>query len=171
MATTLEALVGRLGDDTLVALDPNCRPTMIDGPRRLPRAAAAACSPAPTCVKASEDDLAWLDPGARPGRRGPRLLAAGRAVALVTLGGEGALVVTADDVRRGPRAARSRSSTRSAPATRSWAPSSPTGAPRAGPRRTSRRLDEVERGRAFACRVAAITCSRAGADPPRLAEL
>ena len=26
MATTLEALVARMGDETLVALDPNCRP-------------------------------------------------------------------------------------------------------------------------------------------------
>ena len=33
------------------------------------------------------------------------------------------------------------------------------------------RLDAVEQAATFACRVAAMTCSRAGADPPRLAEL
>jgi fructokinase len=33
------------------------------------------------------------------------------------------------------------------------------------------RLDELERAAAFACRVAALTCARAGADPPRAGEL
>jgi fructokinase len=33
------------------------------------------------------------------------------------------------------------------------------------------RLDELVQATTFACRVAEITCSRAGADPPRLAEL
>ena len=33
------------------------------------------------------------------------------------------------------------------------------------------RLDELERAATLACRVAAITCTRAGADPPRLAEV
>src|SRR3954467_10185996 len=62
MATTLEALVERLPAETLVALDPNCRPTVIDVPAafrgRLQRLLART-----DVVKASEEDLAWLDPG------------------------------------------------------------------------------------------------------------
>jgi fructokinase len=33
------------------------------------------------------------------------------------------------------------------------------------------RLDAVQRAATLACRVAALTCARASADPPRLAEL
>ena len=71
MATTLEAVVGRVGDETLVALDPNCRPSVIDDPAayraRLDRLLART-----DVVKASEDDLAWLDPGRRHRRRRAR---------------------------------------------------------------------------------------------------
>ena len=52
----------RLPDDTLVALDPNCRPTHDRRPRRLPRAARTAAARTDV-MKVSEEDLAWLDPG------------------------------------------------------------------------------------------------------------
>jgi fructokinase len=169
MATTLEALVERLPAETLVALDPNCRPTVIDDPAafrgRLQRLLART-----DVVKASEEDLAWLDPGTAPADAARALLAREGAVALVTLGGEGALVVTADGAVEV-----------SAPPVQVvdtiGAGDAFMGAYLATWRRRNlrradlRRMDEVAEAATFACRVAAITCSRAGADPPRLAEL
>ena len=98
------------------------------------------------------------------------LLAGEHAVALVTLGAAGALVVTASEVVEVR-----------APATEvvdtigagdafmgsflaNW---HARGLGREG----LAQLDQVAETVAFACRVAAITCSRAGAEPPRLAEL
>jgi fructokinase len=169
MATTLEALVSRMGDDTLVALDPNCRPTMIDDPAafrgRLERLLART-----DVLKASVEDLEWISPGADPVTAARSLLAQDDAVALVTLGPGGALAITAGeaievlspqvdvvdtigagDAFMGAFLAHWRS--------------------RGLGRRDLHRLDEVEQAATLACRVAAITCSRAGADPPRLAEL
>jgi fructokinase len=169
MATTLEALVRRLDDDALVALDPNCRPSTIDDPAayrgRLERLLRRT-----DVVKASEDDLAWLYPGTPVVEAARALLAHDGAVALVTLGGEGALVATRTDVFEvaAPRVdvvdtigagdsfmggflARWRS--------------------RGLGRADVTRRDEVTDAARFACRVAAITCSRAGADPPRRSEL
>jgi fructokinase len=169
MASTLEALVARVGDETLVALDPNCRPTTIADPAafrgRLARLAART-----DVMKASDDDLAWIDPDADPVTAARGLLAQEHAVALVTLGDEGALVITeheeievrapkvevvdtigAGDAFMGAFLAH-------------WCG-------RGLGRADLNRLDEVEQATQFACRVAAITCARAGADPPRLTEL
>jgi fructokinase len=50
-------------DDALVALDPNCRPSLIDDPAafraRLTRLVARA-----DVIKASKEDLDWIDPAA-----------------------------------------------------------------------------------------------------------
>ncbi|MGH2919673.1 MAG: carbohydrate kinase family protein [Solirubrobacteraceae bacterium] len=94
LATALEAVVARLAERTLVAVDPNCRPSTIADPvayrERLRRVLERA-----DLVKVSVDDLAWLDPG-RPAVEAARaLLAAGPAVVLLTCGAEGATVVTA----------------------------------------------------------------------------
>jgi len=169
LASTLEALVTTLADDVLVALDPNCRPSMIDDPAafrgRLGRLLART-----DVLKASEEDLAWIDPDADPVSAARALLAREGGVALVTLGGRGALAVTARDTVavRAPEVdvvdtigagdafmgafiARWRE--------------------RGLGRSDLQRLGELEQAAELACRVAAITCSRAGADPPRLAEL
>ena len=169
MATTLEALVTGIGDDTLVALDPNCRPSMIEDAAAF-RGRLARLLVRTDVLKASEDDLAWIEPDMHPVTAARRLLGHDGAVALVTLGGDGALAVTQDaeiavrapavdvvdtigagDAFMGAFLAHWRS--------------------RGLSRSDLHRLDELEQAAAFACRVAAITCSRAGADPPRLAEL
>ena len=169
IATTLEAVVASLGDGTLVALDPNCRPTVIEDAAayrgRLRRLLART-----DVVKASEDDLAWLDPDAAPVEAARALLAVDGAVALVTLGGEGAHVGGGDDEREvaSPRVD----------------VVDTIGAGDAFGGGFLARWSELGLGRddlddggsirdavAFAIRIASITCQRPGADPPWDAEL
>jgi fructokinase len=169
MASTLEALVARMDDDTLVALDPNCRPTTIADPAafrgRLSRLLAHT-----DVMKASEDDLEWIAPGTDPITAARALLARDGAVALVTLGGDGALVITADETIEVRAPAVDVIDTIGAGDAfmgaflADWRS-------RGFGRAELRQLDKVQRAATFACRVAAITCARAGADPPRLAEL
>jgi fructokinase len=169
LATTLETLVARAGADTLVALDPNCRPTTIADPAayrgRLDRLLLRT-----DIMKASEEDLHWLDPDTPPVDVARALIAPGHGTALLTLGGEGALVVTADDTIEVAAPAVDVVDTIGAGdafmgAFLAWWRSRGLG--RAELADTPRVADAA----AFACRVAAITCSRAGADPPRLSEL
>lgn len=169
MATTLEAVVGRLGDETLVALDPNCRPSMIDDPAAY-RARLARLLARTDVVKASGDDLAWLDPGADTVSAARGLIGHDGAVALVTLGADGALVVTADEVRElGSPAVEVVDTIGAGDAfmggfLASWRRDGLS-------REHVRDVEQVASAAAFACEVAAITCSRAGADPPRLEDL
>jgi fructokinase len=169
MATTLEALVARMGQDTLVALDPNCRPTTIADPAAY-RGRLARLLRRTDVIKASEEDLAWLDPGAEPVAAARALLVEEGAVALVTLGGDGALVVTRGDVVEVPAPAVEVVDTIGAGDAFMGSFLAHWRARGLG-RHDLGRVDDVAEAAGFACRVAAITCSRAGADPPRLAEL
>jgi fructokinase len=169
IATTLETIVTRLDRDTLIALDPNCRPATIRNPAayrgRLDRLLRTT-----DVVKASDDDLAWLRPGASPVEAARALLSGNASVALVTLGRRGALVVTPEDVVevQAPRVQ---------VVDTIGAGDAFMGAFLAHwhlhglGRADLSRTDEVAEATRFACRVAAITCSRAGADPPRRSEL
>lgn len=169
MATTLEALVGRVGHETLVALDPNCRPSMIDDPAAY-RARLARLLARTDVVKASGDDLEWLDPGADTVAAARGLIGHDGAVALVTLGADGALVVSRDEVRELPSPAVEVVDTIGAGDAfmggflACWR--------RNGLGRADvRDVEQVASAAAFACEVAALTCARAGADPPRLQDL
>jgi fructokinase len=168
MATTLETLAGRVGDETLVALDPNCRPSIIDDPAAY-RARLARLIERTDVVKASEDDLAWLAPelDVVDAARG---LLGDRSVALVTLGARGALVVTRDEVRELGSPEVDVVDTIGAGDAFMGGFLAEWRARGLG-RADVERIDEVERAAAFAARVAAIACSRAGADPPRREEL
>ncbi|MGI8622480.1 MAG: PfkB family carbohydrate kinase [Solirubrobacteraceae bacterium] len=93
LATVVEDLVTGASLDALVVIDPNCRPDLIPDRRayreRLDRVLARA-----DLVKASVEDLAFLEPDARPAEAARRL----GAPAIVTAGAEGALAVTHTDV-------------------------------------------------------------------------
>jgi fructokinase len=169
MATTLEELVAHVGDDAIVALDPNCRPSTIDDPAAY-RGRLERLGRRTDVLKASDDDLAWLHPGRDPVEAAREMVAGEGAVALITLGARGALVVTADDVAEVAAPPVDVVDTIGAGDSfmggflAEWRS-------RGLGREDLRRLDEVRDAAAFGCRVAAVTCSRAGADPPRRAEL
>lgn len=169
MATTLERLVERIDAATLVALDPNCRPAAIDDPAayrgRLERVLRRA-----DVLKVSAEDLAWLEAGRPPAEAARSLLAGDDAVALVTLGPEGALIVGADEVVAVDAPRVDVVDTIGAGDAFMGAFLAHWHARGLGRAELGLR-HELSAATRFACRVAALTCARAGAEPPRHAEL
>jgi fructokinase len=164
IASALESLCGERAGRVSCMLDPNVRPGAIPDEAayraRLDRLLAVT-----DVVKVSDEDLAYLVPGAAPEDAARSLLAKGPRAILLTRGGEGAVALGAFGARRVP-----------APPVRVVDTIGAGDAFSAGFLARWRPGDDladgdlVEAATAFACRVAALTCARAGADPPRLAE-
>ncbi len=94
LATAVEAVVAGFEGPGIVFCDPNCRPAAIrdeDAYRARLARVLGHCH----VVKASDDDLAWLSPGADPVDAARVLLERGPTVVLVTRGAAGATIVTA----------------------------------------------------------------------------
>jgi fructokinase len=165
MASALEAVVARLAGDALVMFDPNYRPALPIDRGRLARVLTGS-----DVVKISDDDLKWLSPGVAAEDAARALLDAGPAVVLLTRGSEGAIVVTRDD-----------SVAVAAPPVEVVDTIGAGDAFSGGwlgywseqvlGRDDLARIDEVVAATRFACLVAALTCARAGASPPRRHEL
>jgi len=169
MADALEALVAERAGRALVMADPNCRPTIISDPPRY-RARLARILRGCDVAKVSDDDLAWLAPGVPPAEAARALLAQGPSVVLLTRGAEGAVALTTtgetpvkappielvDTIGAGDAFSGG---------WLSWWSERDLGRDDLGDH------DAVAEATRFACRVAAITCSRAGAEPPRREEL
>jgi fructokinase len=116
------------------------------------------------------DDLAWLDPDVSPADAARGLLAEGPAAVLMTDGGNGVQVVTAGEQHHVPAPQVEVVDTIGAGDAFSggflaWWRLHGLGAD------DLRSLERVLQATAFACDVAARTCERAGASPPRLEEL
>ena len=169
MASTLVALVEREAGSKLVMLDPNVRTGLIDD--AVYRARLQAVIARSAIVKASEDDLTWLYPGLDHREAADRLLDAGARLAVVTRGAAGAYAV-----HSGHRAAVAAVPLHAVDtigagdafgaAILAWLHDH--GALR---RDFSFGSSELRDALAFACLVAAITCTRAGADPPTRTEV
>ena len=168
-AMALQAVVEAVADRALIMVDPNCRPTFIPDRGTYRRSLAATLSFAHV-VKVSNDDLEYLEPGVEPIRAARTLLEDGPRVALVTLGGEGALIVTADGetVVAAPKI--------------EVVDTIGAGDAFGGGFIAYWRMKGLARdalgdaaavraATTFACVVAARTCERAGAYPPRLSDL
>jgi fructokinase len=169
MASALTAGITAIDDRTLVMLDPNCRPALIrDRKAWLDRIDAVLARA--DVVKLSVVDLACLEPGIEPATAARRLLDRGPTVALLTDGPRDVRVMTreaafdvpvppvqlvdtigAGDAFGGAFLAR-------------WI--------ERGLGRTELANPATLRGAVnFAVDVAAATCERAGADPPRRSPL
>jgi fructokinase len=169
MASALEAVVDRLsGADTMVAVDPNCRPDVIKDPaayRRRLRWILARTH----LVKVSEEDVQFLDPDRDPVKATRALLVDGPSVGILTRGGDGAVVTADSDVAVAPPPARVVDTIGAGDAFAggflAWWREHGLGPGDLGD------LDTAVEGVRFACRVAARTCERAGASPPYRSEL
>ncbi len=172
MVTTLESLMRREAGRRLLSLDPNVRPNLISDRqgylRRLESWIALM-----DLIKVSQADLDWLYPDQPPEKAAQAWRALGPKLVVVTLGSRGALALGA-----------------AGEATVSAAPAKVVDTVGAGDSFLSAFLawlredvglnadglvtikpDRLARGLSFACRAAALTCSRPGAHPPSRREL
>ncbi len=171
-ASTLEALVEREKGQRLVTFDPNVRPPLVPDRaaylERMERLVNHA-----DVVKASDDDLAWISPQEQAEEIAARWKASGPALVVVTQGAEGVFAVAGNGVAeaRAPRV-EIEDTVGAGDAFMSgllawfW--------DQGRLDRTSlERLDvsDLEEALAFASQIAALTCTRAGADPPRRRDL
>jgi fructokinase len=166
MATTIADLVDREHNKRLVMVDPNIRPSAVPDKSRLERIIAQS-----TIVKTSDADVTWLYPTLDLESAARALLARGPRLVVVTLGSAGAFALCAGTEVRVPAPPVDVVDTIGAgdtfgAALLAWL---------SDHERLIRDLhldrDELRDALDFACLVASITCSRAGADPPWRREL
>ncbi|MFD3482946.1 carbohydrate kinase [Streptomyces sp. NPDC058665] len=172
-------------DGCTVVVDLNVRPA-VQPDRDAYRAACLRLAAVADVVKASDEDLDWLFPGTAPDAAARLLADHGPRLVVVTLGGEGALAVTAKEEVRVP--ARKITVVDTVGAGDSFqaalldAIAAGSGRPAGGPggadgargtgHNTLPATAEEIRSVLTRCVVAAaITCTRAGANPPTAAEL
>jgi fructokinase len=174
-AATERLLLADVAPDALVMLDPNCRPGAIADRAaylaRIGRIAARA-----DVVKASVEDLGYLYPGSSAAEAAALLLAAGPALVLVTDGprpacgfltgrADGPGGVVSADVPAIQVADTIGAGDAFGGGFLAWWTANGLG------RGDLRRPDLVRAGLLAATAVAALTCSRPGADPPALADV
>lgn len=146
-----------------VSYDPNVRPALF-GERKAGIAAVEECVALSHLVKASDEDLEWLYPGVPAAEAAARWLALGPRAVIVTRGGDGAFAVTAEGSLHADAV-----------------PTTVVDTVGAGDSFMSAALDAlagreldgaaVESALRRAVAAAAVTVSRAGANPPTAAEL
>ena len=157
-------------DTVLVSYDPNVRPTLLGTPERarplIERAVAVA-----HLVKASDDDISWLYPRARLDEVAQRWLGLGAATVVLTRGERGAVGYRpgSDAVERAGRPVHLVDTIGAGDAFTSGLLSALAGAGV----HDAVTLAGADLGAALdeAILVAALTCERAGADPPTAAEV
>jgi fructokinase len=158
-----------------ISYDPNCRPAIspdaVAARRQVELFVAAS-----DIVKASDEDLRWLDPGRTPEETLDAWLEIGPAVVALTRGASGPVILSAKG--RVEMAAEPVTVADTVGAGDSFMAGLISGLAQlealgAGGRQRLQALtlDQLHVLAAYANRAAAITCSRQGANPPRSAEL
>ena len=174
-ATHVGELIGALRDRATITYDPNVRPALISHPAAVRRRVAEIVALA-DIVKASDDDVRWLHPGRDVEDVAREWQTRGPAVVVVTRGAGGALAVTRDGVVRVPAEPATVVDTVGAGDT--FMGALIDGVTSVGGASAALRvpgggipLATLHRILTRCARAAAITVSRRGADPPRIAEL
>jgi fructokinase len=164
MASTLTELMIRERGRRLIMLDPNIRVGLIPDSSYRDRLYAAISQS--TIVKASEADLAWLYPGLDHEQAAARILDEGASLAVITLGAQGAFGASSDlSIHVGaPRVDvvdTIGAGDAFGAALLAWLHDHDSIRP-------ALRMESKELTSAldFACLAGALTCARAGADPP-----
>jgi fructokinase len=164
MASTLVDLISRERGRRLLMLDPNIRIGLVADDEYRDRLHTATSQS--TIVKASEADLAWLYPGLDYEQASDRMLSDGVSMAVVTLGAQGAFGAHGDERIRVGAPHVDLVDTIGAgdafgAALMAWLHDH-------GAIRPDLHLDREELHAAleYACLAGALTCARAGADPP-----
>ena len=166
-ARTYERLMRRESGARVISLDPNVRPALFPD-RAAYRQRIEGLLPLSTLVKASADDLAWLYPGEHASEVAARWLSAGPSLAVVTLGADGAIGMTADTTIASPGVPVDVEDSVGAgdafmAALLARLDDAALLRPHSLPMMTERALSDAL---AYANRAAALTCTRSGADPP-----
>jgi fructokinase len=168
-------LLERAAGHLTISYDPNARPRLMGAPDAAlarVRRIVARCD----VVKVSDEDLAWLTPGQDPAAVARDWLDLGPAIVVVTLGGDGSFAVTRAGRVDVPAPAVTVADTVGAgDSFMSGLIDHLAGAGLLGAERRpalrAASADDVRAMLLHAARIAAITCSRAGANPPTRAEL
>ncbi len=163
------ALMAREKGRRILTLDPNIRPTVVRGKEAAYRSRLAAMLGLADVIKISGADLDWLDPLHSPAEIAAAWIAGGAALVVMTAGAEGSTAYA-----RGGRTIRRPAVpitlVDTVGAGDSFMGALLAGLESAGATEPAElaRIDDaaIEGALALAAQVSAITCSRAGADPP-----
>jgi fructokinase len=156
-----------------ISYDPNIRPSLI-GPRESERLRVARQVASSDVVKTSAEDLEWLYPGEPLEAVAERWLGTGPALVVVTLGAKGAYAVSrAGRFTRPPMPVTVVDTVGAGDAFMAGLLDGLNRGGLLGPRTDLAAIDAatVTEVVDFATRVAGITCSRPGAQPPTRAEI
>lgn len=172
---TVRALLAAARQHATISYDPNCRPAISPDADQARRQAEAfvACS---DIVKASDEDLRWLYPDRAPEETLDAWLALGPSILALTRGASGPLILSHDG--RIQMAAEPATVADTVGAGDSFMSALISGLAQLDTLGANNRtrlqnlgMDELRSLAAYANHAAAITCSRQGADPPRLDQL
>jgi fructokinase len=168
----VERWLARQSIGTTISLDPNVRSALL-GDRAAYRDRLERWLAFSSIVKVSDEDLEWIWPGSDPEALASHWIAKGRKLVVVTRGGEGSLVWAGGEAFAVPAGEAAMVDTVGAGDSFSGALLDWLGRnERLRPEDLARlSADEAREAVRFASKVAAITCSRPGADPPRRSEL
>jgi len=169
MATMVEDVVAAVPPSLLVALDPNCRPSATPDHHAY-RSRINRLMSRSDIVKVSTEDLEFLLPHITKSEAAAKLLGAGAAIVIVTDGPYAVHVYSADrEVTVDVPSCQIEDTVGAGDALvgglLAWC------AARRISRKDARRLSVISEGLSVAVKVASLTCSKKGAEPPWYSEI